>query len=236
MHDLSLRRLVQIFACLVLLSSISFAQSQGRVRLEKDIETLRNQLKQKEAEFLSAAPEDCAQFAEFLRQPGTGMARLLPREKYRQKLSVREGGACYSFTKLSNSYDHDPQIGLEQDSLVTGFAGANFGFLASLGDTPLESVSLENPSVQYLATLVTPTVEPEAREQQRRSSNEIVIGANRYKNRLPATGGTFILRSVNYDNSDVLVAFRIVRRDNDGSLILLWKKLREFPTPFLTRP
>jgi len=237
MHDLSLRRLVQIFASLVLLSSISFAQSQDRAKLEKDIETLRDQLKQKEVEFLSATPEDRAQFADFLHQPGTGLARLLPREKYREKLSVREGGAYYSFTKLSNSYDRDPQIGLEQESLSTGFAGANFGFLASLGDAPLESVSIEDPSVQYLAAFVTPTAEPEAREQQRRSSTGIVVGANRFKNRLPATiGGSYILRSVNYDSSDVLVAFRIVRQDTDGSLILLWKKLREFPTPFLTRP
>jgi len=237
MQDLSLRRLIQIFAFLVLFSSIAFAQSQDRAKLEKDIDTLRDQLRQKEAEFLSAAPEDRAQFADFLHQPGTGLARLLPREKYREKLSVREGGAYYSFTKLSNSYDRDPQVALEQEYLSTGFAGANFGFLASLGDTPLESVSIEDPAVQYLAAFVTPTAEPEAREQQRRSSTGIVLGANRFKNRLPvAVGGSYILRSVNYDSSDVLVAFRIVRQDTDGSLILLWKKLREFPTPFLTRP
>src|SRR5215510_7990225 len=237
MQDLSLRRGFPILACLVLLSSIAFAQSQDRAKLEKDIETLRDQLKQKEAEFLSAAQDDRAQFADFLRQPGTGLARLLPREKYREKLSVREGGAYYSFTKLSNSYDRDPQLGLEQEYLSTGFAGANFGFLAALGDIPLENVNMEDPSVQYLATFVTPTAEPEAREQQRRSSTGIVIGANRYKSRLPITvGGSYILRSVNYDSSDVLVAFKIVRQDTDGSVILLWKKLREFPTPFLTRP
>jgi hypothetical protein len=95
---------------------------------------------------------------------------------------------------------------------------------------------MENPCVQYLAGLVTPNVEPEAREQQRRSGSGIVVGANQYKNRLPVTvGASYILRSVIYDSSDVLVAFRIIRQDTDGSLILLWKKLREFPTPFLTR-
>jgi hypothetical protein len=120
---------------------------------------------------------------------------------------------------------------------VTGFTGADFGFLVSLGDTPLERITLESPTVQYLASLVTPTVEPEAREQQRKSGTGIIIGADRYKNRLPvAVGGSYILRSVNYDRSDVLVAFRIVRQDTDGSLILQWKKLREFPTPFLARP
>jgi len=237
MQDLSVRRAFPVLGCLVLLSSICFAQSQDRAKFDKDIETLRDQLKQKETEFLAPSAEDRAQFADFLHQPGTGLARLLPREEYRKKLSVREGGAYYSFTKLSNSYDRDPQIALEKEYLSTGFAGANFGFLASLGDTALESVSIEHPVVQYLAALVTPSTEPEAREQQRRSSTGIMIGAYGYKNRLPVTvGGSYILRSVNYDSSDVLVAFRIVRQDTDGSLILLWRKLREFPTPFLTRP
>jgi hypothetical protein len=237
MCEHSFQRGLQILTCLVLFSSMGLAQSQDRAKIERDIEMLRDQLKQKEGEFLAPSPEDRAKFAEFLVQGETGLARLLPREKYREKLSVREGGAYYSFTKLSNSYDRDPQIGLELENLATGFTGADFGFMASLGDTPLESISLEHPCVQYLAALVTPTIEPEAREQQRRSSSGIVVGENRYKNRLPViVGGSYVLRSVNYDRSDVLVAFRIVRQDTDGSLILLWKKLREFPTPFLARP
>jgi len=237
MYESSFRRGLQVLTCLVLFSSIGFAQSQDRAKLKNDLELLRTHLLQKETEFLAPAPEDRAQFAEFLVQPGTGLARLLPREKYRETLSVREGGAYYSFTKLSNSYDRDPQIGLEGEYLSTGFAGADFGFLASLGDAPLESVGIDNPIVQYLATFTAPTSEPEARDQQRRSGTGFVIGANRYKNRLPViVGGSYVLRCVNYDRSDVLIAFRVVRQDTDGSLILLWKKFREFPTPFLTRP
>src|SRR5262249_34335416 len=191
---------------------------------------LREQLKQKEIEFLAPSPEDRARFAEFLLQPNTGLARLLPREKYRERLSVREGGSYYSFTTQSNSYDSDSQIGLEQDYLNTGFAGANFGFIASIGDIPIESIGLENQGVQYLANLIAPTVEPEARELQRRSSAGVVVGAQTYKGRVPVlVGGSYILRSVNYGRSDVLVAFRVVNQDDDGSLILLWKKLRLFP-------
>lgn len=48
-------------------------------------------------------------------------------------------------------------------------------------------------------------------------------------------GNTYLLRSVNYDRSDVLISFRVVRRDSDGSLILLWKMLRQFPGPILVR-
>lgn len=227
----------QTVALVLLVSIAGAAQSQDRAKLERDIEALREQLKQKELEFLSPSAEDRAQFAEFLLQRDTGLARILPREKYREKLNLREGGAYYSFTKLSNSYDRDPQIGLEQESLSTGFAGADFGFLASLGDIPLEGVALDHESVQYLAAFVPPTVEPEARDQQRRTGAGFQIGRNRYKRTLPVmVGGTYILRSISYERFDVLVAFRVVRQDTDGSVILLWRKLREFSTPYLTRP
>jgi len=227
---------IQALALVLLISIDGAAQSQDRAKIEKEIAGLREQLKQKEEEFLAASPEDRARFAEFLVQRDTGLARLLPREKYREKLNLREGGAYYSFTRLSNSYDRDPQIGLEQEHFSTGFAGADFGFLVSLGDVPLEGVGLDQESTQYLAAFTPPTAEPEAREQQRRSAYGFDIGRNRYKGRLPViVNGTYILRSISFDRFDVLVAFRVVRQDTDGSVILLWKKLREFSTPYLAR-
>src|SRR6266853_1661064 len=100
---------IQILALFLLISTNAAAQAQDRGKIEKDIETLREQLKQKELELLSPSAEDRAQYAEFLLQRDTGLARLLPREKYREKRTLREGGAYYSFTRLSNSYDRDPQ-------------------------------------------------------------------------------------------------------------------------------
>ena len=40
-----------------------------------------------------------------------------------------------------------------------------------------------------------------------------------------------LLRSFHFDDTDVLVAFRIVRQDEDGSVILHWKLLKKFPAP-----
>ena len=101
---------VQTIALISLISIDGVAQSQDRAQIEKEIEVLREQLRQKEEqlgqkelEFLAPSPEDRAQFAEFLLQPDTGLARLLPREKYREKLNIREGGAYFSFTRLSHS-------------------------------------------------------------------------------------------------------------------------------------
>ena len=220
---------------LVLLLSPS-AAAQDRDKLQNEIQSLREQLKVKEDELLAPSAEDRSRFAEFLSQRDTGIARLMPREKYRDKLTIREGGAYYSFTRLSNSYDADPQIALEQGILSTGFVGADFGFLTSLGDTPLEKIDLASQAVTYLAEFVAPAPEPSARDEQRRTGAGFINAGQTYRRSIPAViNHTYILRSISYDRFDVLVAFRVVRKDTDGSLTLLWKKLKEFPTPFLIR-
>jgi hypothetical protein len=53
---------------------------------------------------------------------------------------------------------------------------------------------------------------------------------------LPAAAGrTYALRSIVYEESDVLVAFRLLRQDADGSVVLLWKILKKYPKPALKR-
>src|SRR5690349_10760219 len=101
------------------------AQSNDRAKLAKEIESLRTELQSKEQEFLAPSAEDRAAFAEFLRQPGTGLCRLLPREKFNGKLMMNGGGAYYSFVRLTNEYGYGSDIGLEQDHLSVGFAGAD---------------------------------------------------------------------------------------------------------------
>ena len=57
-----------------------------------------------------------------------------------------------------------------------------------------------------------------------------------YKTHLPAIiNNTYILRGIHYSDSDVLVAFRVVRKDADDSVIILWKLLKKYPKPELAR-
>ncbi|HMH42081.1 MAG TPA: hypothetical protein VK557_01245, partial [Pyrinomonadaceae bacterium] len=57
-----------------------------------------------------------------------------------------------------------------------------------------------------------------------------------YKASVPAeVGAVYMLRSVDYDRSDLLMAFRIVRKDTDGSVIIAWKLLKKYPKPELAR-
>jgi len=213
------------------------AQADARAQAAAEIESLRAQIKAKEAALLSPSKEDRRAHAAFLLQPGTGLVRLLPREKWDGKLSTRGGGAYYSFKRLTHEYGHGSDISLEQDSLSVGFAGANFGFMADIGDVPIETVTADAEAVQWMASFKTPSPEPDARKVQARLANGgFKEGEMSYQHRLPVNvGSTYVLRSVNYETSDVLVAFRVVRKDADGSVVLLWKMLQEFPKPTLAR-
>lgn len=225
---------VLLVACTVLLLLPAAAQSVDRAQLEKDIETTRTQLAEKEKQFLAAAPEDYEQVADFLQQPDTGLIRLLPREKYdtAEKMMIRGGGAYYSFTRLTHEYGYGSDLELQRDHFSVGFAGYNFGFLISLGNNPLEAVTPLHPALRFLLDFTPPVHEPEIRQQQRRSGEGIQVGEFTYRSHVPAqVNTTYALRSIDYDTSDVLVVFRVIRQDADGSQVLLWKKLKTFPVP-----
>jgi uncharacterized protein (TIGR03437 family) len=198
---------------------------------------LQEQLERKEALYLAPSPEDISAHSEFLRSPDTGALRLLPREGFdlnNQKLSLRGGGCFFSFSRITHEYGFGSDLSLELGRFNVGFAGTHFGFLVSLGDATLETLTVEHPGLRYLAAFGAPTNEPGAREQQQRAGQGFTENGFFYNDRIAATvGSTYAVRSVYQERSDVLVAFRVLRQDTDGSLILLWKRLKWFPTPQL---
>jgi len=227
-------------ALFVVSLSISFAvraQVADRAQVAQEIESLREQIRSKEKLLLAPAREDEVAFAEFLQQPETGLVRLLPRERWDYKLSIRGGGAYYSFTRRAHEYGYGSDIELQQGNLSSGFAGFDYGLLVDLGDVPLEKISLETPGVRVLSEHVPPSAEAEIRAQQRRAGTGATIEGLTYKSHLPAkVNHTYALRSIQYHGEkgagrDAIVAFRVVGRDADGSVILLWKMLKQYSAP-----
>lgn len=227
-------RILLTFVGLILISVSSFAQTSDRNKVLSEIQKLRQEIKTKIPLLLAPAESDKEEFKDFLNQPNTGLIRLLPREKYDWgELTIRGGGAYYSFARKSQEYGISNDIELQQNKFSVGFAGADYGFILNLGDLPLEKVSTETNGVDYMANYIATDSEPVAREEYERfrefKSNKFI-----YQNRIPVeVGKTYALRSINYRCSDVLVAFRVIREDTDGSVILLWKMLKEFPKPDL---
>lgn len=210
------------------------AQSVDRAALESEIRSLLGDLKQTEQQFLAPSEKDRQKYAEFLSQPGTGLIRLLPRGAFQSILTIEGGAAYYSFARLTHEYGQGSDIELQQGDLSVGFAGANFGFLTRLGKVAIEDVTLDHPAARFLSEFSTPSAEADARDQQRRSGLGFDVNGFTYKSHLPVKKkNAYLLRSIYYGGSDLLVAFRIVSQDDDGSVVIVWKTLKKFPVPAL---
>lgn len=235
-----MRRIYVAWLFLATLSIIpitSAAQSETRDEVIKQIEAKRAELTVLEKKILVPSEEDRAAHAEFLAQPDTGLIRLLPREVYDGKLAVRGGGAFYSFVRQTHEYGRGSDLSLEQNFLTVGFAGADYGMLLNLGDVPLAEVNSEIPGVRFLTAYNAVSEEPQARAEQRRFGHGTTIDGIPYIERVRAqVNATYVVRSINYSDSDVLVAFRVLRKDKDGSLVILWKLLKSYPVTELISP
>jgi hypothetical protein len=224
-----MRYLLVVFLVVLVLSATTFAQT--RQQAMQDIAKLKEQAKILENVILSPDKEDI----DLAEKEKVNVFRILPREKYRNALFTREGGAYYSFTALSHIYDIESQLGLEQNYLKVGFAGVNYGFMTDLGEISLAEISEKNKGFNFLIEYQPPANEPQGRNEQQRARGFEVEGTN-FKNRLPVIAGhSYLLRSINYDNADVMVAFKVQRKDVDGSLIIFWKLIKQFDKPILIR-
>ena len=163
---------------------------------------------------------------------GLKVFRLMPRETFGRPITVpQEGGSYYSFTTGSHDYQNIAQIGLEQNYLRTGFAGANYGFLFDLGDVPLNSINGEIPMVAFLTAYRPPKTHSEVRKEQSKAckyETEFGVTSNYLK---AVVGHTYLLRAIAFDKADVLVALTVIRKDADGSLICVWRSLETFEKP-----
>jgi len=228
-----------VFVALLSVVSLSaFAQAESRDDVLKQIELKHAELAALEKKYLAPAEADRAAFAEFLAQPDTGLIRLLPREVFDKdsKVTMRGGGAYYSFAHLTHAYGYGSDIELQQGRLSVGFAGADYGMLIRVGDAPVDAITLDHPSARFLSAYSAATDEPQARLEYRRFGTGTTMDGLSVKSSLPVEiNTTYVLRSINYSESDVLVALRVIGKDKDGSVTLLWRLLKKYPKPELAR-
>lgn len=204
-----------------------------------------SKLNAKERMLLATYPEDQKKYAEFLRQPGTGLFRLLPYESRGIVtvatlksadviLPIKGRGAYYSYSKLRHELDGWSEIGLQNGTFQVGFAPRSLGLMGLLGDVPLEAVTPNSKEVGYLDKLVPLTTYQDMMAKGVRSVRRLRAGGISYSSIMAALAdNTYLLRSTISDKADILVAFRVIRQDADGSLHILWKKLASYPVPTL---
>jgi hypothetical protein len=204
-----------------------------------------------EKQLLEPSLEDQQRFAEFLRLPDTGVIRMFPPGR-RRVISVsdlatgrRPGfgsyASLYSFSKQKHGHGlHgyvDPRLGwaelrLWNGRFVTGVTGESLGVLVALGDVPLESVTPETYGVTGLTNIMPPADYFEAATLSRRNRAGFALEKFRYGSALPvAENTTYVLRATSNKRADVLVGFRVVRLEENGSVTLIWRKLKVYPKP-----
>jgi len=142
---------------------------------------------------------------------------------------MRGGGAYYSFLYLTHEYGYASDLSLDHRTLSVRLAGYEYGMLSNLSDVPLEEIGINHPAVAFMLTYEPPRSEPEARCEALRFRKGVKVDSGFYKSDLPVqVNRTYLLRSVHYGDPDILVAFRVVRQDTDGSMIIAWKLLKQY--------
>ncbi len=188
-----------------------------------------NGLKKKAASLESVilAPEKAD--IEAATKDGLNVFRILPRETYDNSFSsIRGGGAYYSFYFRYNDYGHGSDLALEQNYLSTGSSG--LGLMADLGNVPLSEISAETSALIELVSYQNSKY-PEIEKDRALVYKGLKLGETTFNTRLsPIVGHTYVLRSLVFGYYDVVVGFRILRKDEDGSLIIFWKLLEQLNT------
>ncbi len=222
---------IKIIGLILLCSSIIFGQELNREQKLQKINELNSQIKMLETDVLSPDAKDLKQ----AEKEGFEVFRLMPREKYDRKLIINGGGAYYSFTRKTSEYGRGSDISLEQNNLGVGFAGADYGFIYDLGAISLTDVSENTAEANFLLNYKPPTKEDEVRNEAQKAYNYEADGLI-YKSRVPSVvGHIYLLRSINFNDWDILVAFKVYGKDTDGSLIFFWKMLKQFEKPMFER-
>lgn len=207
------------------------------------------ELSPEERKALQPTPEDLKANADFLRQNGTGIFRLMrvDQRKHQKVVSASDiltsgavllhgGGAYYSFTKKTHNANPWTEIQWDEDFFLVGVGGQSVSAITQLVDVRLEDISLDSKGVSYLAKIAPATTEAEAEQQFQQLEAGVSEDWFKYRSFAPwELNTTYALRSINYGRSDLLVAFRVIRQDQNGSLIVLWKKLKSYNTPKLKK-
>jgi hypothetical protein len=208
----------------------------------------------KEAKAALSPPDDLTlAYKGFLKQKNTGLIRLLPRKENKERLMVsaenptvyipfRNGGSYYSFSNRKHGDEITPEIRLDKfnhdyspDKAFLG-TGGYIGFITKLGDVAIEDVIVDRKEAKFLVDLVAPNKEQAARQYRGMSESGFYVDGVFYRNWVWAeANATYLQRIIDYDRADLLVAFRTVREEPDGSFVILWKILKKYPIPVLKK-
>ncbi len=238
------------------------ARELARKNAILSVEALYRKSSREELQFMSPDKETVDQVAVFLRQANTGMVKLAADKGCATDTKVVVGSpecVAYTMPGAGNSYSfrvRDYRISRISDMTFTSRSFEARGILqqgifVSLGDVPLQQVTLETRGMRFLVAFAPEADRNKALENERKFTNGVKDSGFIYRRNIDARENTtYVLRSIAYrgkyirsvlgmdydemgfdKRKDVIIAFRIVRRDADGSVTIVWKRLAERDSP-----
>ena len=228
-------------------TSAPAAPTTGPTDIAAEIEQLTKPQLGLRDKLLAVPAEDFARYQPLLKLPHTGLIKLLPREKYGEVVvGIRGGGAYFSFVRKTHEYGYGSDIELGGDGRMTvGFAGGDYGYFLPLGDVPIEDIATATATAPKWAS---PTAAdgwgdlwgdtPLSHEDISRAQSAAFIRDARAGR--PGAGGrgvpstphqSYLLRSISPDEYDILVGLRVIRKFDDGSVVIAYKLLKTFDIP-----
>lgn len=227
---------------LVLLHPSARAPQQAQA---PTVDSLNAQLTKVVQEALTVPRALQDRFADVVQSPDAGITKIL-KDGARYEGAIRGGGAYWSFLRRTHEYGNGSDISLRDGDLKTGFAGADYGHILRLGKVSIRQIidsaaplppSWLDPNRHeawtYLWTYTPPREIAEIRRHQE-AARGLVKGAATLSESAPLiVDDAYLLRSINFRESDILVAFQVVDRGVDGSAVLVWRVLKVFDVPII---
>ncbi len=201
---------------------------------------------------LLVPPQDILdKYSAELKLENFGVVKLLSEravEANRAILRTRGEGTYFSFVRRTHEYGYGSDVALRNGQLSVGFAGLDFGHLLNVGSISKEQFleiaeqpptwlpTSKHEAWRFMWDHRPPTVTKEVRQAQRESRDRTIGGVPVSSRAAAVPNTSFLLRSISYNTSDVLVAIRLERLAEDGSLVFVWRILKVLDTPVATGP
>lgn len=203
--------------------------------------------------------------ASFLKQSRTGLIKLFPDLGCEENANVLRvdsnclnwipNSAFYSFREKQHTSEILSDLIYKNGFLVTDGILSQ-GILAAVGDVPLENISLSSEGMKFLLEYKPESLSQDAFKQFVQISKGVRDGKFEYRKAIPAVENmTYLIRVIAYKGSfyrvyrglnfdvlygdkrvDLTLAFRVLRKEEDGSIALLWKELARKDAPRVVFP
>lgn len=230
--------------------------------LQSTIRPLYRRPTKDELKSVEPSPELSSKYAGFLRQPKTGLIKLVNDRGCSEnakvvsanedclKYTMPGGGSSYSFREGTYRLPRLADLTFTENSFQASGILLH-GIFVRLGDVPIEEVTLQTKGVKFLVDFQPQPDYALAKEIDQRLSKGVESDGFIYRRGLYAVdNATYVLRSIAYGGknyraangvtynefdfdrrTDVVVVFRVVEKDADGDVTILWKKLEERKSP-----